>query len=302
MDKSKYEAEINELKKKQRAVILAHNYQSLEVQAMADYCGDSLELSRIAARVDADTIVFAGVLFMAETAAILAPQKRILLPRLDAGCPMADMVTVGELRDLKAEYPRAAVVSYVNSAAAIKAESDVCCTSANAPAVVRGIEAEEIIFIPDRNLGYYVQKKVPEKRVHLYYGYCYVHDRFSIAELREARQKFPRARVLVHPEVPPEVQEEADEILSTSGMMRYLAASAEQEFIVATEEGLLEKMRLEHPDKTVHSLGRAKICANMKKTGLLDILRALESGVYQISVPDEIAVPARRALDGMLRF
>ena len=302
MDRRKYEAEINELKKKHRAVILAHNYQSLEVQAVADYCGDSLELSRIAARAEADTIVFAGVLFMAETAAILAPQKRVLLPRLDAGCPMADMVTVGELRDLKSEYPRAVVVSYVNSAAAIKAQSDVCCTSANAPAVVRGIEAEEIIFVPDRNLGYYVQKKVPEKRVHLYYGYCYVHDRFSLAELREARRMFPRARALVHPEVPPDVQEEADEILSTSGMMRYIAASAEREFIVATEEGLLEKMRLEHPDKTVHSMGRPKICANMKKTGLVDIVRALESGVYRISVPDEIAVSARRALDGMLRF
>jgi len=302
MDKKQFAAEIADMKREQKAVILAHNYQSLEVQAVADYCGDSLELSRIAARVEAEIIVFAGVLFMAETAKILAPEKKVLLPRLDAGCPMADMITVDELRGLKREFPKAAVVTYVNSAAAIKAESDICCTSANAPAVVRGLDADEIIFVPDRNLGYYVQKRVPEKKVHLYCGYCYVHDRFSIVELIEARKLYPGARVLVHPEVPPELQEQADEILSTSGMLRRVRLTSEKGFIVATEEGLLERMRLDNPAATIHSLGRPKICANMKKTGLIDVHRALSAGCYEIKVPEETAFAARHALDGMLRF
>ncbi len=293
---------IKELKKSRNAVILAHNYQVGEVQLAADYLGDSLELSQIAADVECEVIVFAGVKFMAETAKVLSPEKTVLLPRLDAGCPMADMITVDELLELKQAHPKAKVVTYVNSSVEIKAESDVCCTSANAVKVVKNLEAEEIIFIPDRNLGAYAQKMVPEKRIILFEGYCYVHDRIKREEIEEMKRRYPDAEVLIHPEARPEVLELADVVESTSGILRCAAASDRKRFIVATEQGLLERMKRENPGKEFYPAGRPKICSNMKRTALPDIYDALEKNQYEIEVEESIARRAAGALSGMLKY
>lgn len=289
-------------KRRRHAVILAHNYQVEEVQRAADFLGDSLELSRLAAGLEQDVIVFAGVKFMAETAKVLSPAKRVLLPRLDAGCPMADMITVDELRELKAAHPQALVVSYVNSPVEIKAESDACCTSANAAQVVRGMPAPEIIFVPDRNLGSYVQRLVPDKTLYLFEGYCYVHDRIKPGEVAAARARFPGAKVLAHPEVRPEVAALADEVLSTSGMLNYVGNSAAREFIVATEQGLLQRMKRENPGKDFIPAGNPKICSNMKRTALQDVHDSLSQDKYVIEVDPEIAERAGRALREMLQY
>ena len=294
--------EIKELKEARNAVLLAHNYQVEEVQLAADYLGDSLELSRIAAKVEHDVIVFAGVKFMAETAKILSPGKKVLLPRLDAGCPMADMIVVDELLELKKKHKNARVVTYVNSSVEIKAESDVCCTSANAVKVVKNIDSGEIIFIPDQNLGRYVQKMAPEKKLILFEGYCYVHNRIKKEEIAEMKKHYPEAIVLVHPETRMEVIELADEVLSTGGMLKYVSGSAAQEFIVGTEQGLLERMKRENPGKMFYPALRPKICANMKRTSLRDIYDSLKEEKYEIRIDPEISRRAVKALDAMLKY
>ncbi len=294
--------EIKELKKAKHAVLLAHNYQVEEIQLAADYLGDSLELSRTAAAVKDDMIVFAGVKFMAETAKILSPQKKVLLPRLDAGCPMADMITVEELKELKANHPHAKVVTYVNSSVEVKAESDACCTSSNAVKVVKNIAAEEIIFIPDRNLGRYVQKMVPEKMIILFEGYCYVHNRIKKEEIAEMKKRLPGAKVVVHPEVQMEVIDLADEVLSTSGMLKYVSGSPHKQFIIATEQGLIERMKRENPGKQFYPALTAKICVNMKRTSLKDVYEALKYERYEIRVDESIARQAVHALDEMLKY
>lgn len=289
-------------KRRRHAVILAHNYQVEAVQQAADFLGDSLELSRLAAGLEQEVIVFAGVKFMAETAKVLSPAKRVLLPRLDAGCPMADMITVDELRELKAAHPRALVVTYVNSPVEIKAESDACCTSANAVQVVRGVPAPEVIFVPDRNLGNHVQRLVPEKTLHLFEGCCYVHDRIKAEEIAAARARFPEARILAHPEVRPEVAALADEILSTSGMLRFVRESPAREFVVATEQGLLQRMTRENPGKSFIPAGSARVCSNMKRTSLRDVLAALVEDRYAIEIDPALGEKAVRALRAMLRY
>ena len=293
---------IEKLKRKKNAIILAHNYQVEEVQLVSDYLGDSLDLSRKAAEVEQAIIVFAGVKFMAETAKVLSPRKRVLLPRFDAGCPMADMITVDDLRDLKEQHPGAKVVTYVNSSVEIKAESDVCCTSANAVKVVKNIDGDEVIFIPDRNLGAYIQTKIPEKRIILFEGYCYVHNRIKKEEVEEMKKQHPRASVIVHPEVRMEVIEIADEVLSTSQMLRYVGQSKSREFIVATEQGLLERMKREHPEKMFLPALRPKICSNMKRTSLKDIYDSLNEEKYEIILDDVISKKAFAALDKMLKY
>jgi quinolinate synthase len=290
------------LKSRKNAVILAHNYQVEEVQLVADILGDSLELSRKAAVLESDVIVFAGVKFMAETAKILSPKKRILLPRLDAGCPMADMITVDELRELKALYPQAMVVAYVNSSVEIKAESDVCCTSSNAVQVARNVPVKEIIFVPDQNLGSYVQKRVPEKNFHLFEGYCYVHDRIKKREIEAMRLQHPQARVIVHPEVRSEVAACADEVLSTSGMLKFVKNSPSFEFIVATEQGLLQRMKRENPAKSFFSAGAPKICSNMKRTSLQDLRDSLNEEKYEIMIEPSLIAQAGKALREMLQY
>jgi quinolinate synthase len=293
---------IDNLRKERNAIILAHNYQVEEVQLVADFLGDSLDLSRKAAEVTQDVIVFAGVKFMAETAKVLAPEKKVLLPRLDAGCPMADMITVEDLRLLKKEHPKAKVVTYVNSSVEIKAESDVCCTSANAVKVVKHVDAEEIIFIPDRNLGGYIQSQVPEKKMILFEGYCYVHNRIKSEEIEMMKDRFPQAEVIVHPEVRQEVVELADAVLSTSQMLRHVGESESDEFIVATEQGLLERMKRENPAKEFYPAFRPKICSNMKRTGLVDIHLALDKDRYEINIDPQIARKAVHSLNAMLKY
>lgn len=293
---------IQKLKRQRNAVILVHNYQVEEVQLIADHLGDSLGLSRIAAGAEAEVIVFCGVKFMAETAKILSPRKTVLLPRLDAGCPMADMIVVDELRELKSRHPGATVVTYVNSSAEIKAESDVCCTSANAVEVVRNVEGEKVIFVPDRNLGSWAARQVPEKEVILFEGYCYVHDRIRREEVEAARRDHPEAEILIHPEARIEVLDLADAVCSTGGMLRHVAESRAREFVVATEEGLLDRLRREYPDRKFHSAGRPKICSNMKRTSLQDVAVALESNRYVIRVEAETASRAEVSLRRMLEY
>jgi quinolinate synthase len=300
VEKTELAREIARLKKEKNAIILAHNYQIEEVQLIADFLGDSLELSRKAAELTQDIIVFAGVKFMAETAKILSPGKKVLLPRLDAGCPMADMITVEDLREMKRQHPIAPVVTYVNSSVEIKAESDVCCTSANAVQVVANLLAREIIFVPDENLGNYVQKMVPDKKLFLFEGFCYVHMRFKKEEIAEMRIRHPEAKVIVHPEVIMEVMDLADEVLSTSGMLKYVSGSVHKEFVVATEQGLLERMKRENPGKIFYPALTPKICSNMKRTALKDVYDSLNEEKYEITVDPVVAEKALHALSEML--
>ena len=287
------------MKEKQSAVILAHNYQIPAVQEVADLVGDSLELARAAAAIDAGLIVFCGVDFIAETAAILAPAKTVLLPAADACCPMAEMVTPGEVRVLRERFPDAAVVAYVNTSAAVKAESDICCTSANAVAIVESLAADEVIFLPDRNLARYVAR-FTEKEILPWDGYCIVHDRMTAGEVTAARRAHPDAEVLVHPECRPEVIDLADHVFSTSGMVRYACASPGREFVIGTEVGLLHPLEKKCPGKIFSPLSNKAVCVNMKKTDLAKVLAALERLNPRVTVPEETAVRARTAIRRML--
>ena len=291
--------EILALKKESNAVILAHNYQIPEVLDVADLGGDSLELSRAAARLDAEVIVFCGVDFMAETAAILSPQKKVVLPEKGAWCPMAHMITPDQLKELKALYPEAAVVCYVNSTAEVKAESDICCTSANGVQVAGSLEQKQVIFVPDRNLAAYVARHT-EKQIIPWNGYCYVHDHFTPEEVHAARARHPQAEVLVHPECRPEVIDLADYVYSTAGMGRHAHASKAHEFIIGTEVGMLYRLKKENPDKEFYPLSEKAVCQNMKKTNLVKVLRALQTLEPGVTVPEEIAARARKAIERML--
>ena len=290
---------IRELLRQRNAILLAHNYMRDEVQEIADITGDSLGLSMEAAKTTADVIVFCGVHFMAESAAILAPAKTVLLPRLDAGCPMADMVTVEGLQQLKARHPGVPVVTYVNSSAAVKAASDICCTSANAGKVVASLPDRELIFVPDRNLGQYVAR-TSDKSFHFWDGYCPTHERLKPEAVLALKEQHPDALFLCHPECNPAVVELADYVCSTSGMYDYCRQSPARRFIIGTEAGILYRLRAENPEKEFILASPALICPNMKLTSLEDILAALQTMTPVVSVPEEIRVPAKRALDRML--
>ncbi len=291
--------EIAALRKERNAVILAHNYQRDEIQEIADICGDSLGLSREAAATDADVIVFCGVHFMAESAAILSPQKTVLLPVEEAGCPMADMIDLPRLRDLKAEHPDAAVVTYVNSSAEIKAESDICCTSANAVKVVDSIDAKKIIFTPDKNLAMYVAR-FSDKEIVPYDGFCPTHHLIDAGSVKRARREHPNAKVVVHPECLPDVIDLADHVCSTSGMYKYAAESDADEFIIGTEMGILYRLRKQNPGKTFHLPSRHILCPNMKMTTLDWLAQSLRYMRFRVEVPEHVSVKAKRALDRML--
>jgi quinolinate synthase len=291
--------EILQLKKDRQAIILAHNYQPAEVQDIADLTGDSLELSRAAAAMDGDIIVFCGVDFMAETAAVISPEKMVLLPAQDACCPMAEMITADELRLVKSMHPGAAVVCYVNTTAEVKAESDICCTSSNAVKVVNSLQEDQVIFVPDRNLGRYVQR-FSKKEILPWEGFCVVHDQFTPADVRQALALHPGATVLVHPECRPEVIDLADHVASTSGIIRHVCDSTEKEFIIGTEVGILHRLGRECPTKRCHPLSQAAVCRNMKKTDLKKVRDALISLQPRITVPEKIADRARQAIGRML--
>jgi quinolinate synthase len=301
MEQAALKKEIRELLARRNAVMLAHNYQRDEIQEIADITGDSLGLSREAAGSKAEVIVFCGVHFMAESAAILSPGKTVLLPRMDAGCPMADMITADDLRAWRAAHPGAVVVTYVNSSAEVKALSDVCCTSGNAVNVVRSIPAEkEIFMVPDRNLAHYVAK-VSGRRLSWWDGYCPTHERVTVADASRAREAHPDALLVVHPECRPEVVAMADAVLSTSGMYGYCRKSAEKEFIVGTEMGILYRLRKENPGKKFHLASRALICPNMKLTTLEDVRDSLATLSPVVTVPRDIREKANAALEAMLR-
>jgi len=291
--------EILRLKEDRHAIILAHNYQPADVQDIADLTGDSLELSRAAATMDGDVIVFCGVDFMAETAAIISPDKTVLLPAQDACCPMADMITADELKLVKSRHPEAAVVCYVNTTAEVKAESDICCTSSNAVKVVNSLQENQIIFVPDRNLGLYTQR-FTKKEILPWEGFCTVHDRITPDHVRKAHDLHPDAVILVHPECRPEVIDLADHVASTSGIIRHVCESPKKEFIIGTEIGILHRLRKECPTKKCYPLSQAAICTNMKKTDLNKVRNALISLQPRITVPKEIADRARCAIERML--
>jgi quinolinate synthase len=326
MDPQGLRDKIDALKKKLNAVILAHNYQRPEIQDIADFTGDSFELSRAAAKTDHETIVFCGVHFMAESAYILSPDKTVLLPEINAGCPMADMVTVKgprktlrelytdvfgiafefadefTLLDMKKKYPGVPVVAYINTSAAVKAESDICCTSSNVLKIIESLKEDTVICIPDKNLSAYAAKRT-KKKIISWDGFCNVHyvhiDREAIMQ---ARALHPDAPVVVHPECPPDVQEAADHITSTGGMLRFCKESNHREFIIGTEEGMLHRLKKENPGKQFHIASNQMVCPNMKKNKLQSVLRALEKREHVIRVPEDVRIRAKRALDRMLEI
>ena len=290
---------ILDLKKRRGAVILAHNYQLGEVQDIADFVGDSLELSQKAAETGADVIVFCGVQFMAETASILCPVKVVLLPDINSGCLMADMITVERLRAKKKEHPQAVVVCYVNSTAEVKAESDVCCTSANAIRIVESLDAQEILFIPDQYLGHYISARTGKKMI-LWPGFCPTHVRIKPERIKELRQEYPQAQVVVHPECTPEVIALADEVLSTGGMCRYAQRDEVREMIVGTEVGIIHRLRKENPGKRFIPVSEQAICPDMKLITLEKVLWSLEEMSPEVKVPEAIRLRAKAAVDRML--
>ena len=293
--------EIRALLKERNAILLAHNYQLPEIQDVADLTGDSLDLSIRAAKTDADVIVFCGVLFMAETASIVSPDKTIIMPRLDAGCPMADMITAEALESKLAELGDMPVVTYVNSTASVKAHSTICCTSANAIAVVNSLPESEILMTPDRNLCKYASSK-STKKIHCWDGYCPIHDRLTPEEVMEAKAAHPDALFMAHPECRPEVLALADAALSTSGMINFAANSDDESFIVGTEEGLLYPLQKKNPSKSFYKVSEFMVCEDMKRTRLEDVLRAVTTMEYEVKVPEEIRVPASRAVERMLQI
>jgi len=293
---------ILKLKTERDAIILAHNYQIGEVQDIADYTGDSLGLSIEASKVTAKVILFCGVKFMAETAAITCPDKTVLMPDENAGCPMANMITPRQLREMKKKYPNAKVVGYVNTTAAIKAECDICCTSANAVKVVNSIPKEfPIIFVPDQSLGDYVSKQCGREMI-LWRGFCPTHHRILAQDIIDARKEHPEAEVIVHPECTADVIELADQALSTSGMRKYSAETDARELIVGTEIGLLHSLRKDNPDKKFYPASKLADCPNMKLNSLEKILWSLEDMVYQVSVPEDIRIKAWNAIEKMLKL
>lgn len=292
-------SKILKLKRERNAIILAHNYQLGEVQDIADFVGDSLGLSQSAAKTEADVIVFCGVHFMAETASILCPDKTVLLPAIHAGCPMADMINAEKLRQWKKEHPGATVVAYINTTAEVKAESDVCVTSANAVELVQRLEAKEILFLPDQYLGHYVATKTG-KKMELWPGYCPTHSRIQKADILRLRKEYPGAEVMVHPECRPEITELADVVLSTGGLCRYAGKTKAREIIVGTEMGIIHRLRKDNPDKIFIPVSEQAVCPRMKLITLENILWSLEDMTPQVKVPEDIRIKAKAAVDRML--
>ena len=290
---------ISHLLKEKNAILLAHNYQPPEIQDLADLCGDSLELSIKAAQTDAQVILFCGVLFMAETASILSPDKTVLLPRKDAGCPMADMVTPGQLKAKLEKLPPMPVVTYVNSSASVKALSTICCTSANAIDVVDSLEEDELLMVPDRNLAMYTASNT-KKKIHLWEGCCPVHEGLTTEACIKVKDKYPNAFFMAHPECRPEVLELADVVTSTSGMIRYAAESEKKAFIVGTEVGLIYALQKANPGKKFYPASAGMECIDMKRITIEDVARSLEFMEGEVKVPENIRQPALRAVQRMI--
>lgn len=294
--------EIDRMKKEQNAIIVAHYYQNDDVQFIADVVGDSYGLSVKCADTSADTIIFCGVGFMAESAKVLSPEKKVLIPELRAGCPMADQVTGVDVRALRETYPEAAIVCYVNTSAETKAECDVCCTSSNAVKIVGALEEKQVVFLPDRNLGSYVAKQLPEKEVILYDGFCYTHNKIRMDEVYKVKQAYPNVKMAVHPECQSELVEQADFAGSTSQIIDYCTNSKEDTFIIGTEMGILYELKKRNPNKTFYILSPRFICPNMKYTTLESVYLALKLGRYEMLVDDEVRLKAIKSLDRMIEL
>ncbi|MAH01637.1 MAG: quinolinate synthase NadA [Candidatus Woesearchaeota archaeon] len=298
-DTDKLIEQVLKLKQQKNTVILVHNYQIPDMYKIADFIGDSLELSKQAAKTDADIILFCGVKFMAETAKILSPKKTVLLPTLEAGCSLADMATAEKLKEMKKKHPKAAVVSYVNTSAEVKALSDVCCTSMNAVKIVNSLPNEEIIFLPDKNLGRYVQSKT-NKKIILWDGYCSIHHELNAKALTDLKKQNPNAKIIAHPECRTDILQAADHICGTGGMAKFAKLDNAKDFIVVTECGMTEKLREDAPDKNFHSF--CNICPYMKTTTLPLVVNSLKNNQNEIKLPEEIIAKAKKALDRMLEF
>ncbi len=300
---SKIIDKINKLKKEKNAIILAHNYQVPEVQDIADFVGDSLELSKKAANTDSSVIVFCGVVFMAETAKILSPNKKVLIPKANAGCEMADMANaekvIKEKNKIKGDVT---VVCYVNTTAETKTVCDICCTSANAVDIVKSVPTDKVLFVPDKNLGHYVKTQVKEKEIHLFNGHCYVHDRITKEDIEKAKNNHPNAVVLVHPESSPEAVSMADYVVSTGGMVKVVKERQRGEFIIATEYGMIYRLQQECPKCKFYPVRENPLptCYNMKKTKLEDVLSALENDQYEINLSEEIIEKAKLPIERMI--
>ncbi len=299
-DTKKLVERIKELKKEKNAIVLAHCYQNVEIDEVADYVGDSLQLSRLAAQTNADIIVFGGVYFMAETAKILSPDKKVLLPKMDAGCRMSDMVDLQQIREFKSMYPNVPVVCYVNSSADVKAEADICCTSANAVHVVESMKVPKILFAPDKYLGTYVANQLGNVEVVTYPGYCPTHLAILVEDVEAMKQKYPNAKVLAHPECHQAVTKLADYIGSTTGIMKYAKESDAKEFIIVTEKGVVDRLSRDYKDKKFYLVSNKAVCPNMKKNTLDDILHVLETEENEIFVEEEIAAKAKQAIERMI--
>lgn len=297
--KSEIAEKVLKLKMKQKAVILAHNYQRGEVQDIADFVGDSLELSQNAARTEAEVIVFCGVHFMAETASILSPNKKVLLPDMEAGCPMADMITAAQLKERKATLPGLPVVCYVNTPADVKAESDICCTSANALKVIESVNADEVLFIPDQYLAHYISTRT-RKQIHFWPGYCPTHARIQAEDIIKRKTEYPQAKVMVHPECRTDVIALADEVVSTGGMVRFAHQTDAKEIIVGTEIGIIYRLSKENPGKKFIPASEKAVCPRMKLTTLEKIQWCLEDLAPEVKVPEDIRVRAKAAVDKMM--
>lgn len=300
-NESKLVEQISELKAQRKAIVLAHNYQLPEIQDIADFLGDSLGLSRQAAATDAEVIIFCGVHFMAESAKLLSPNKTVLMPDINAGCPMADMITAEQLREFRAQYPGAPVVTYVNTTAEVKAESDICCTSANSVQVVRSLPQETILFVPDINLADWTQEQVCEKNIIGYPGHCAPHISIRPATIQKLKEEHPDAAVIVHPECVKEVRDMADVVTSTGGMVRFAGETEANEVIMGTEQGIIYRLQKENPGKTFYPIKQA-LCPNMKKTTLPKVLSALKNMTGEIVIPPDIAAQARQAVERMIEL
>ena len=293
--------QIRTLAREKNALLLVHYYQTMDIQEIADVVGDSFELARRAQTAAQERIVLCGVRFMAESAKLLSPAKTVLLPAIDAGCPMADMIMPEDVDVLRQKYPNAAVMCYVNSSAAVKAKSDICCTSSSAVRLARRLPERDILFLPDQNLAAYVAQRVPEKNIIPFEGYCPIHHSLRAQHVQAAKQTHPEARVAVHPECRPEVTALADYVGSTSELLAYIEKSHENDFLLGTEIGVLERLRITAPDKRVHLLKAGFVCPNMKKTTTNDVLRALETDAEAIKIDSYVAADARTALERMVR-
>ncbi len=291
---------IKTLKKQKNAIVLAHCYQPVEIDLVADYVGDSLSLSQIAAKTDAEIIIFAGVYFMAQTAKLLSPNKKVLLPQIEAGCRMADMLSHRQLKEFMSKHPSLPAVCYVNSTAEVKAECDICCTSSNAEKIVKSLGVSKVLFVPDTYLGKWVEKQLGNVEVITYPGFCPTHLQIRPVDIENARKKYPDALVLAHPECHMSVSSIADYVGSTTGIMKFVEKSKNKTFVIATEQGVVDRLKRDYPNKNIIPIKSNIVCPNMKMTSLEDILHVLETGENEIFVNSDIAQKAVRCLDRML--